>query len=238
MLALAHARITIMANIILLEDESVLRAELADFLGEQGHCVDTAGSIGEFEQKFCPERQLIAIVDLGLPDGEGLDLITRLREDGDRIGIIVATARSGGRNKAKGLIQGADHYLSKPFELDELAATITALARRLEDGAIRPRWLLDTLRCQLTPPGKAAIDLTSQSYIVFRTIVSGAGKPVSRRKIVEALGENYLHYDQRRLDTQMYQLRKLVLDACGMDLPVATARGRGYQITEAVDLRG
>ncbi|GAB1393614.1 response regulator transcription factor [Rhodocyclaceae bacterium] len=235
--ALAHARITIMANLILLEDETVLRTELADFLDEQGHRVDTAGSISEFGQKFQPGKHLIALVDLGLPDGEGLDLIARLRESGERIGIIVATARSGSRNKADGLIQGADHYLCKPFDLDELAATVTALARRLADKDAGPHWLLDTLRCQLTP-GKTAIDLTSQSYIVFRTIVGGEGKPVSRRKIVEALGENYLHYDQRRLDTQMHQLRKLIVEACGMELPVRTARGRGYQITATVDLRG
>lgn len=227
-----------MANLILLEDETVLRAELADFLGEQGHRVDAAGSIAEFEQKLRPGEHLIALVDLGLPDGEGLDLIARLRAAGERLGIIVATARSGSRNKAEGLIQGADHYLCKPFDLAELSATITALARRLEDSGTRPRWLLDTLRCQLIPPGKAAIDLTSQSYIVFRTITSGEGKPVSRRKIVEALGENYLHYDQRRLDTQMHQLRKLVIESSGLELPVRTARGRGYQITEAVDLRG
>jgi DNA-binding response OmpR family regulator len=227
-----------MANLILLEDETVLRTELADFLGEQGHRVDAAGSIGEFEQKFQPGKYLVALVDLGLPDGEGLDLIARLRESGERIGIIVATARSGSRNKVEGLIQGADHYLCKPFDLEELAATVTALVRRLADSDASPRWLLDTLRCQLIPPGKPAIDLTSQSYIVFRTIVGGEGKPVSRRKIVEALGENYLQYDQRRLDTQMHQLRKLVAETSGIDLPIRTARGRGYQITANVDLRG
>lgn len=227
-----------MANLILLEDESVLRDEIADFLVEQGHAVETAESIAEFEKKYHPEKHLIAIIDLGLPDGEGLDLIARLRKNGERIGIIVATARNSSRNKIEGLIQGADHYLCKPFDLNELAATLTALARRLEDNNTNARWLLDTLRCQLIPPGKAPIDLTSQSYIVFRTIVSGEGKPVSRRKIVEALGENYLHYDQRRLDTQMHQLRKLVVEASGLELPVRTARGRGYQIIASVDLRG
>ena len=227
-----------MANLILLEDEIVLRTELADFLDEQGHCVDTAGSLDEFEKKYQPGKHLVAIVDLGLPDGEGLDLIACLRESGERIGIIVATARSGSRNKIEGLIQGADHYLCKPFDLDELAATVTALVRRLGGSGDSNCWVLDTLRCRLVPPGKAPIDLTSQSYIVFRTIVSGEGKPVSRRKIVEALGENFLHYDQRRLDTQMHQLRKQVLEASGLELPVRTARGRGYQIAACVVLSG
>lgn len=226
-----------MANLILLEDESVLRAELADFLSEQGHFLDTAGSIEEFGKKFRSGKHLIALVDLGLPDGEGLELISRLRTQGERLGIIVVTARSSARSKADGLIQGADHYLCKPFDLAELAATVTALCRRLEVGGSSLNWVLDTLRCQLVPPGKLPIPLTAQSYIVFRTIVGGGGKPVDRRKIVEALGENYLHYDQRRLDTQMHQLRKMVSDACGLELPVRTARGRGYLTTEVIDLR-
>lgn len=227
-----------MANLILLEDETVLRAELADFLGEQGHCVDAVESIAEFEEKFQPGRHLIALVDLGLPDGDGLALIDRLRGRGERLGIVVVTARNGSRNKADGLIQGADHYLCKPFDLAELAATVTALARRLQVGGASHSWILDTLRCQLIPPGKSPVELTAQGYIVFRTIAGGGGKPVNRRKIVEALGESYLHYDQRRLDTQMHQLRKTVVEASGLELPVRTARGRGYQITESVDLRG
>lgn len=227
-----------MANLILLEDENILRAELAEFLGEQGHDVDAAGRIDEFEQKYQPGKHLIALVDLGLPDGDGIGLIARLRERGERLGIIVVTARNSSRNKVDGLIQGADHYLCKPFDLEELAATVTALQRRLQVGGSCPRWMLDTLRCQLIPPGKAPIPLTAQSYIVFRTIAGGSGKPVDRRQIVEALGENYLHYDQRRLDTQMHQLRKIVSEASGLELPVRTARGRGYQLTEAVDLRG
>jgi len=227
-----------MANLILLEDEMVLREELAEFLREQGHSVDTAKNLAEFEREFLPGTHLIAIIDLSLPDGDGLELITRLRQGGDRIGIIVATARNSSRNKVDGLTQGADHYLCKPFDINELAATVFALARRLEIGGASQSWVLDTMRCQLTPPGKSPIDLTSQAYIVFRTIVAGEGRPVDRRQIIEALGESYFDYDQRRLDTQIHQLRKVVFEACGLELPVHTARGRGYQLTEKVDLYG
>lgn len=182
-----------MANLILLEDEKVLRTELAGFLSEQGHCVDTAASLEEFARQYRPGKHLIALLDMGLPDGEGLDLIIRLRSQGERLGIIVLTARTASRNKVDALVQGADHYLCKPFDLAELAATVFAMARRLEVGGASQRWALDTLRCQLIPPGKAPIELTAQSYLVFRTIAGGEGKPVTRRKIVEALGENYLN---------------------------------------------
>lgn len=227
-----------MANLILLEDERILRTEIADFLGELGHSVETAGSITEFETRFQPGLHLIALIDLGLPDGEGMDLITRLRACGEKIGIIVVTARSSSRNRVDALFSGADHYLTKPFNLLELGAIIGALERRLQIGGVSQSWHLDTLRCQLIPPGKPPVQLTAQAYIVLKAICGGAGKPVTRRKIVEALGENYLQYDQRRLDTQMHQLRKTVENASGMALPVRSARGRGYQTTADIILKG
>ena len=72
---------------------------------------------------------------------------------------------------------------------------------------------------------------------MLQAIASGDRRPVHRRKIVEALGGNYLHYDQRRIDTQMYELRKTVLNAAGVELPVRAARGQGYQFTAEIEVR-
>lgn len=226
-----------MANLILLEDESLLRAELSEFLVEQGEVVDAVASLQEFSNIFDPSRHEIALLDLGLPDGDGIELIKRLRLQCEKLGIIVLTARSSPSTKVQAFNWGADHYLCKPFDLSVLAATVSALARRL--GLANPvrAWALDTLRCELTPPGKQALALTAHSYIVFRCIAAGQGSPVTRRTIVEALGENYFHYDQRRLDTQMHQLRKQVYVASGLELPVRAARGRGYFIVERVILQ-
>ncbi len=218
-----------MTNLILLEDEPILCSELADFLAERGRQVDVADSIDAFRRQYRPGKYSIALVDLGLPDGEGLDLIAWLRGQGESLGVIVLTARTGTRNKTEGLLQGADHYLSKPFDFEELAATVTALSRRLQPDEERQRWVLDTLRCALIPPGKPPIALTAQSYIVFRTIAAGEGLPVDRRRIVEALGENYLDYDQRRLDTQMYQLRKTVSRPAAWSSRCAPRAGGGIR---------
>ena len=227
-----------MVNLILLEDETVLRDEVADFLREQGHVVDTAGSLAEFDSTFRPGIHLIALIDLGLPDGEGLALIARLRAHGERLGIIIVTARNSSANRVAGLTGGADYYVAKPFDLDELAASIISLERRLLSGGVSLHWVLNERQRTLTPPGRAPIDLTSQSFLVLKAIVVGGGKPVDRRTIVESIGENYLQHDPRRLDTQLHQIRKSVVDASGLELPVRTARGRGYQITENIDLRG
>ena len=115
-----------MTRIIFLEDEPILREELTEFLQAHGHHITPVASLAEFGHAFVPMTQphghLIALIDLGLPDGNGLDLITQLRAGGHRLGIIVLTARSALRDKVAGLTGGADHYLPQGNDLDELAA--------------------------------------------------------------------------------------------------------------------
>lgn len=237
-------RLRAMTRIIFLEDEPVLREELAEFLQAQGHFVTPVASLAEFKQAFVPMSQpqghLIAVIDLGLPDGNGLDLINQLRAGGHRLGIIVLTARITLREKVAGLIGGADHYLPKGNDLDELAATVAALARRLGDDAARPCWVLQASPRQLTPPGFEPIELSAQDFTVLHVLMQAVGTAdgsASREAIVAALGEDFFSYDQRRLDTQMRRLRRKVLDACGIDLPVSTLRGVGFHFHAEVALR-
>ncbi len=226
-----------MAQIILLEDERILREDLTEFLAGFGHSVQAVGSIAEFERSFAPGSHLIAILDLGLPDGEGMDIIARLRRDHLRLGIIVLTARSSTRDKVAGLQSGADHYLTKTADLDILAATVESLARRLDLGGVRGDWVLDDLKRQLIAPGLPPIELSAQDYTVLRAIFDGQGQSVSKQEIVAALGEDFMAYDLRRLDTQINRLRRKVLDATSADLPLKTLRNEGYQFCEAVALR-
>lgn len=226
-----------MAHLILLEDEPILRHELAGYLDEQGHRVDAVGSVAEFQAVFSPANHLIALVDLALPDGDGIDLIDSLRDQGKRLGIVVISARCRTGDKVRGLVVGADYYLSKPLDLEELAAVVAALARRLEIGGVSLHWVLDAVRGELIPPGKAPVPLTAHGAVVLAAIAGGRGQPVDRRRIVAALGENFLEYDQRRLDTQIHQLRKAVLDTSGVELPLRSIRNRGYQFLVDVEIR-
>ncbi|MDD5247606.1 MAG: response regulator transcription factor [Rhodocyclaceae bacterium] len=223
-----------MTRLILIEDEPVLREELSDFLASFGHEVKAVGGIAEFRQCFAPNDHLIAIVDLSLPDGSGLDLIAQLRAEGHQLGVIVLTARIGSNDKVTGLVGGADYYLAKTAQLQELAATVVALARRLGDEA-PPRWVLRGSPRQLIPPGFAPIPLSEQDYKVLRALSAG-GQTVTRQAIVAALGANYLDYDQRRLDTQMRRLRRKVEQGCGLDLPVSTVRSVGFRFHARIDV--
>lgn len=224
-----------MAHLILLEDEPVLREELTEFFTEAGHEVTPAGTIEEFRRVYVPGLHAIAIVDLGLPDGDGLDLITALRAAGHRLGAIVLTARDSAPYRIAGLAGGADHYLPKTTSLEELAATVSALARRL-DIQEQPRWLLQGSPRQLVPPGFAPIPLSGQDYTVLHALAVG-GASVTREAIVKALGENWFDYDQRRLDTQMRRLRRKVEEACGLSLPITTLRGVGFRFHALIDVR-
>lgn len=223
-----------MAQVILLEDEPVLREELAEFLEGQGHRVTVASTVAEFMRVFKPQVHQVAVLDRGLPDGDSLDLILRMRRNGLRLGIVMLTARGGLQDKVDGLTGGADHYLPKTADLGELAATIAALARRLEVQA-QPRWVLQATPRQLTPPGFAPIPLSAQDYLVLKVLAQG-GESVTRKAIVTALGGDYFEYDQRRLDTQMRRLRRKVHEACGLELPVNTLRAVGFSFQAPIDI--
>ena len=225
-----------MAHIILTEDERILREELVDFLTGFGHVVDATDSLAGFALSFRPEQHTIAIIDIGLPDGSGLDLVEQLRAQKMNLGIIVLTARSGVPDKLAGLERGADHYLPKSTDLDELAGIVAALQRRLDAGGLSLDWLLHTAGRTLVPPGRAAIDLSPHDFAVLKTIMLGKGQPVPRRTIVAALGDDYFTADPARLDTQMRRLRRKVTEATGKDLPIKTLRNEGYQFYAPVKL--
>ena len=225
-----------MAHIILLEDERVLREEVVEFLTGHGHVVDGVGSLAGFARVFQPEHHTLALIDIGLPDGNGLDLVQQLRAQQMSLGIIVLTARSAVPDKLAGLARGADHYLSKSTDLDELAGIIAALQRRLDAGGLSLCWVLHTVGRTLVPPGMAPIDLSPHDFAVLKTIIEGNGQPVARRTIVDALGDDYFTADPARLDTQMRRLRRKVNEATGKELPIKTLRNEGYQFYAPVEV--
>lgn len=222
-----------MLDVILLEDEPVLRQELGEFLEELGYAPRCVSSLLEFDRHFDPDRHHLAVIDIGLPDGCGLGLIQRLRQEGQRVGIVVFSARQTSADRISGLGLGADHYLGKGCDLDELAATLAALVRRLglqqtPASQPAPNWTLEVGPRRLLIPGAPAVPLSQQDLLVLRCLMNQPGENISRRQIIEALGFDYLDYDQRRLDTQMRRLRRRVEDVSGQTLPVKTLRSSGY----------
>lgn len=225
-----------MTSVILLEDEPVLRNELGDYLRAQGHAVTAVATLAEFMRLFEPNKHLVAVLDLGLPDGDGLDLVLRMRRGGLRLGIVILTARDGGDAKVRSLLGGADYFISKTADLQELAATITVIERRLTAVVVPPQWMLQSSPRQLVSPGGVPVPLSAQDFLVLKALALG-GECVTRQTIVTALGGDYFEYDQRRLDTQMRRLRRKVHELTGEDLPVSTLRAVGYCFHAPIEVR-
>lgn len=226
-----------MIDLIFLEDDPVLGAELADFLGEIGYRVTFVTSLAEFDAAFEAGRHRLAVIDIGLPDGSGLALIEQLRSAGDRLGVVVFSARGSTLDKIEGLGIGADHYLTKGCDLGELSATLEALSRRLELGQGQLAWCLEIGPRRLRLPNGTPVSLSQQDMLVLRCLMAAPGESISRRQIIHALGGDYLSYDQRRLDTQMRRLRRKVLDNGGTELPIKTLRNSGYCFYDGASVR-
>jgi DNA-binding response OmpR family regulator len=228
-------------SVLLLEDNEILSAEMQEFLESKNYTVTSAHSISEFRHSFNVKQHHIVLIDLGLPDGDGVDLIREIRAQKEDTGVVIVTGRDGLSQKLSGFSCGADYYLTKPIQLPELDSVIQAMMRRLDvERTIQSRWVLDEETWQLTSPSYGqkglSITLSAQDFIVIRTLISHRGKPVSRRMIIDSMGKDYLEYDQRRMDTQIRRLRRKVADEAGMELPLKTVHSVGYIFTADAEI--
>ncbi|WP_255496642.1 response regulator transcription factor [Aquitalea sp. LB_tupeE] len=217
----------IVAKVLLVEDEVELREELARFLLRSGHQVIQAGSLAEFAQLQATVD--IAILDIGLPDGTGLDVAQLIRSKTPRTGIIMLTARSSTQDMLSGLNGGADHYLVKPFRLLELNAIINALYRRIGGD-----WCLNLRTRRLLSAQGLQISLSLAELELFQQLATAGLHVLNRRDLVEAMGYNWLEFDMRRLDTMISRLRKRWADETGTALPLKTEHGKGYSFLATI----
>lgn len=218
-----------MVTIGLLEDEVDLRGEITEFLERQGFCALEAGSVNQF-QDLIPKIQL-AIIDIGLPDGDGFEVTDYIHKHKPEIGIIMLTARSDVNDKINGLKYGADQYLVKPIKFNELLAHINALSRRI----IPQSWTLDRIRHQLTSPQNITEELTSYEFILIELLSINPGEIISRKQIATAFQVDWLDYDDRHLDQLISRLRRRWKDA-KVALPIKTAHGQGYLFGEHIEI--
>jgi DNA-binding response OmpR family regulator len=222
-----------MANILLLDDEKDLREEVAHFLQVCGHKVTEVGSIRQFRQFFSAQTCDLAIVDRMLPDGDGMELVTDLRSQNNRCGIVMFTASDASKDRIAGYHGGVDHYVTKPVRLQELAAIVQSLVWRLQG---QQGWRLSNFDWVLRSPHNDAIKLTAMEHAFLLTLAQRPDKVHSRRYIAEALVKDAVFYDERNLDALVLRLRKKVAEVTLEPLPVKTVHGQGYAITHAVSL--
>jgi two-component system, OmpR family, response regulator PhoP len=220
-------------RVLVVEDEVALRENLRRQLVEAGFNVDVAadGEEGLFAGSEYPID--VAIIDLGLPKLPGLELIRRLRAQDRRFPILVLTARDRWQDKVEGLDAGADDYVAKPFQFEEVLARLQALLRRsggwasssLACGPVR----LDT-RAQTVTVDGAAVELTTFEYRILEHLMLKAGEVISKTDLTEQLYDQDFERDSNVIEVFIGRLRRK-LDPEDRIHPIETLRGRGYRFS-------
>ena len=218
-------------RLLIVEDDPVLQESLAEQLREAGHVVDTAGDGKEglyFAQEFKPD---LAIIDLGLPVMSGMDLIRTIREKELSFPILILTARDRWQEKVDGLSSGADDYLTKPFQLEELIARVNALIRRAA-GFASPviscgQVSMDTSAQNVSVDGEEVV-LTAFEYRLLECLMLSAGRVISKAELTDRLYDQDFERDSNVIEVLVGRLRRK-LDPENSTNPIETLRGRGYR---------
>ena len=219
-------------RILLIEDDERLVESLGARLREAGYALDvsTDGVEGLYLGEEFPID--LAIIDLGLPGLNGLDIIRRLRGGGREFPILILTARSDWQDKVEGLEAGADDYLTKPFQVEELMARINALLRRA-GGHARPEVQLGPVTVDLTGQrvfrDGEEIELTTFEYKVLQYLVMHPDEVVTKTELSEHIYEEDADRDSNVIEVFIGRLRRK-LDPDGTLSPIETLRGRGYRL--------
>ncbi len=218
-------------RLLVIEDDAILRESLAAKLGESGFAVEQAAD-GKEGLYFALEYPIdLAIIDLGLPEMSGLDIIREARDQGKTYPILILTARDRWEDKVDGLDAGADDYVVKPFHVEEVTARVNALLRRsggwassaMSAGPVT----LDMSRQELTV-NDTAIELTSYEYKIIEYLMVRAGQVISKTELTERLYDQDFERDSNVIEVFIGRLRKK-MDPDNTIQPIETLRGRGYR---------
>ena len=222
-------------RLLLVEDDPNLSRSLGTQLEQAGYSVEksTDGREGLYYAREYPVD--LAIVDLGLPSMSGVELIKQLRADGKEYPILVLTARDRWQDKVEALKLGADDYVVKPFNVEELLARVDALLRRAggwaQSALVCGPITLDT-RTQEVTVNDAKLELTSFEYKLLEHLMLHAGEVLSKTQITEALYSEDFERDSNVIEVFIGRLRRK-LDPDNSYKPIETLRGRGYRLAAA-----
>ncbi len=218
-------------RVLIVEDNPLLRHHLAVQLREMGHQVDAAEDAKEADYFLNEHTPDITIVDLGLPDEDGMTMIRRWRGQEVKQPILVLTAREGWQAKVEALEAGADDYVTKPFHIEEVVARMQALMRRNSGLASQiislPPFLVDLSRRELTIDDRQS-KLTAFEYTIMETLIRNASKVVSKDSLMLQLYPDAELRESHTIDVLMGRLRKKIQAIHPKDV-ITTVRGQGYR---------
>ncbi|MGC1424071.1 MAG: response regulator transcription factor [Terracidiphilus sp.] len=223
-------------RLLLVEDEYDIQTFLRRSLEEAGYQVDAASNGATAEGLATENGYDILVVDLGLPDCDGISLILRLRQIGVKAPVLILSARRSVDDRVRGLEQGGDDYLTKPFALAELLARLRNLLKRnsptgSESTRLRVLDLeLDLLRREATRSGEV-LQLTPQEFVLLEYLCRNAGRVVTRSMILDKVWGMRIQPDTNVVDVHIYRLRGKV-DGKGQQPMIRTLRGVGYVLKD------
>lgn len=218
-------------RLLVIEDDATLRETLVTRLGDAGFAVEQAAD-GREGLYFALEYPIdLAIIDLGLPEISGLEIIREVRKQGKSYPILILTARDRWEDKVDGLDAGADDYVVKPFQFEEINARVNALVRRSGGWASSMMTAgpvsLDLSR-QEVKVNDVVIELTSYEYKIIEYLMVRAGEVISKTELTERLYDQDFERDSNVIEVFVGRLRKK-LDPDSTINPIETLRGRGYR---------
>jgi two-component system copper resistance phosphate regulon response regulator CusR len=223
-------------RLLLIEDEPEIQAFLKHSLVEAGYQVEVAGDGKTAERLVSENHYEVLIVDLGLPDQDGISLILRLRQLGVDAPVLILSARRSVDDRVRGLEQGGDDYLTKPFALAELLARLRNLLKRKSSGSSETTQLrvldleLDLLRREATRGGDL-LHLTPQEFVLLEYLCRNAGRVITRSMILDQVWGMRIQPDTNVVDVHIYRLRGKV-DTKGQRPLIRTLRGVGYVLRD------
>ena len=220
-------------RLLLVEDDRLLAEGLASQLEKAGFSVDITPTAKEAVILGEQEDYKAGVLDLGLPDGNGLDVLRKWRASKATFPVLILTARGDWQDKVNGLKAGADDYLAKPFQTEELIARLNAIMRRSE-GRVHSlvkvgRFELDENRQCLKGEDGAELSLTGTEFRLLRCLMSRPGHIFSKEQLMEQLYNLNESPNDNIIEAYIRRLRKLV----GQET-IATRRGQGYVFNDAV----
>jgi len=228
-------------RLLLIDDDARLTAMVGDYLRRAGYTVDVAGSLAEGRERIGRELYDALVLDLMLPDGDGLELCRDLRAAPRTrsLPLLMLTARGEPMDRIVGLELGADDYLPKPFEPRELLARIKALLRRAQPSADDE--VLRFGRLEVDPGERQArldgrtCDLTSYQFDLLLVLARAPGRVLSRDQIMDALKGHALEAFDRSIDVHISRIRAAIEDDPKMPRRILTVRGAGYVFAKKQD---